>query len=317
MTQNPTAGHSLAGFQVRHDFFVGIDSDGTVFDSMEIKHIQCFLPNIIQYWELQPISEYVRETAEFVNLYSPWRGVDRWTGLVVMFDLLRERPEVRSQPVKIPRLEAVRKFIQSDFSPSNNGLQQFVAGKDDPELETAWQWSQAANAAARELLRDIPPFPFVRESLGMLSGHADMVVISGTSTEVLIQEWEAFHLSDFVAAIAGQEAGRKSRQLHLAAEGKYSEDHALMIGDAPSDLKVAQEHHMLFYPINPGQEAESWKRFHTEAIGKFLDGEYTGEYESRLVKEFESLLQERPPWERAQTPKLTEKKLNGTTNFTN
>ncbi len=31
----------------RHSFFVGIDSDGCAFDTMEIKHKECFIPNII------------------------------------------------------------------------------------------------------------------------------------------------------------------------------------------------------------------------------------------------------------------------------
>ena len=53
----------------KHDFFVGIDSDGCAFDSMELKHKECFIPNIINYYNLQAISKYAREAAEFVNLY--------------------------------------------------------------------------------------------------------------------------------------------------------------------------------------------------------------------------------------------------------
>ena len=52
------------------DFFVGIDSDGCVFDTMEIKHKECFCPNVIKHWGLQAVSKYAREAAEFVNLYS-------------------------------------------------------------------------------------------------------------------------------------------------------------------------------------------------------------------------------------------------------
>ena len=32
----------------RNDFFIGIDSDGCVFDTMEVKHKECFIPNMIQ-----------------------------------------------------------------------------------------------------------------------------------------------------------------------------------------------------------------------------------------------------------------------------
>jgi len=66
----------------QNDFLVGIDSDGCVFDTMELKHKECFIPNIINHWELQAVSKYAREAAEFVNLYSKSRGVNRFPALI-------------------------------------------------------------------------------------------------------------------------------------------------------------------------------------------------------------------------------------------
>ena len=98
MNQNyPEPARPLAEMQPIHDFFVGIDSDGCAFDTMEIKHKECFAPNIIKHWHLQAVSKYAREAAEFVNLYSKWRGINRWPALVMVFDLLRERPEVQAR----------------------------------------------------------------------------------------------------------------------------------------------------------------------------------------------------------------------------
>ena len=37
----------------KHDFLVGIDSDGCAFDTMEVKHKECFIPNIINSYGLQ------------------------------------------------------------------------------------------------------------------------------------------------------------------------------------------------------------------------------------------------------------------------
>ena len=37
----------------QHDFLVGIDSDGCAFDTMELKHKECFIPNIIKFYQLQ------------------------------------------------------------------------------------------------------------------------------------------------------------------------------------------------------------------------------------------------------------------------
>ncbi|NLE36422.1 MAG: HAD family hydrolase, partial [Pirellulaceae bacterium] len=60
----------MLDFTPKNRYFVGIDSDGCAFDTMELKHKECFIPNIINYYELQGISKYAREAAEFVNLYS-------------------------------------------------------------------------------------------------------------------------------------------------------------------------------------------------------------------------------------------------------
>jgi hypothetical protein len=74
-------------------FFIGIDSEGCAFDTMEIKHKECFIPSTIKYWDLQAVSKYAREAAEFVNLYSK---VARYQPLgprvVMVFDLLRGAP---------------------------------------------------------------------------------------------------------------------------------------------------------------------------------------------------------------------------------
>ena len=56
----------LKNHQPAKKFLIAIDSDGCAFDSMEIKHKECFIPNIVKYWNLQPISKYARRAAEFV-----------------------------------------------------------------------------------------------------------------------------------------------------------------------------------------------------------------------------------------------------------
>ena len=60
---------ALRQFQPKHEFFIGLDSDGCVFDSMEIKHKECFAPVFIKHWRLQAASKYARAAWEFVNLY--------------------------------------------------------------------------------------------------------------------------------------------------------------------------------------------------------------------------------------------------------
>src|SRR5690606_18238150 len=81
----------LDNFQKQHDFLIGIDSDGCAFDSMEIKHKECFIPNFIKHMGLQPISKYAREACEFTNLYSKTRGANRFPAYLRALDLLEDR----------------------------------------------------------------------------------------------------------------------------------------------------------------------------------------------------------------------------------
>jgi phosphoglycolate phosphatase-like HAD superfamily hydrolase len=298
MSEVPEAARPLAELKPRYDFFVGIDSDGCAFDTMEIKHKECFIPNIIKHWNLQPVSKYARQAAEFVNLYSKWRGINRFPALVMVFDLLRERPEVQKRPVSIPAAPKLREFIDSGLTLGNPSLRKLVDEAGDPELAQALAWSEAVNSAIADMVHGIPPFPFVRESLEELSDKADMIVVSATPGEALNREWAEHDIARYARVIAGQEMGSKKEHLALAARGKYPQGRILMIGDAPGDLKAAQANNALFFPINPGHEDESWELFYKEGLHKFLRGEYTGEYEAKLIAEFEKLLPEVPPWKR-------------------
>jgi len=293
------AARPLVEMRPRFDFFVGIDSDGCTFDTMEIKHKECFCPNIIKHWGLQPVSKYAREAAEFVNLYSRWRGVNRWPALVKVFDLLRERPEVQRRGVQIPEAPRIREFIADEgFLKSNDGLRAYMAEHPDPELTRALAWSLAVNATIADMVYGIPPFPYVRESLDFLFDKADMIVVSQTPNEALEREWKEHGIDRYVRVIAGQERGTKSEHIALATRGQYAPDHMLMIGDAPGDLRAARANDALFFPVNPGHEEESWQRFYEEGLHKFLAQEYAGDYEAQLIAEFERFMPEVPPWKR-------------------
>ena len=297
MVSYPEAAQPLVDMQPQHGFFVGIDSDGCAFDTMEIKHKECFAPNIIKHWDLQAVSKYAREAAEFVNLYSKWRGINRWPALVMVFDLLRERPDVRTRHIEPPMAERIREFIANDgFAKSNDGLAAYMKTCPDPELDRAWAWTTGVNDTVADMVHGIPPFPYVRESLAFLADKADMIVVSATPVEALEREWKEHDIAQYVQVIAGQELGKKQLHLRLAAKGKYPGNRILMVGDAPGDMKAAKANNALFYPINPGHEEASWQRFNEEAAHKYLAEEYAGEYEAGLIAEFEAMLPSIPPW---------------------
>ena len=299
----------LKDFEPQHDFFVGVDSDGCAFDSMEIKHKECFAPNIIKHWNLQAVSKYAREAAEFVNLYSQWRGINRFPALLMVFDLLADREEVQRRGVAMPDVPVLRKWADEESKLGEPALLEAIEKSPHPNLEQAYTWSRAVNDAIADMVHGVPPFPGVREALGALSAKGDVICVSATPGEALTREWVEHDISKYAAVIAGQEMGKKAEHICIACAGeidgkggvaklgeRYAKDHVLMIGDAPGDMKAARANEALFFPINPGHEEESWDLFNREAMSRFFDGSYAGAYEAKLIEEFHALLPSVPPW---------------------
>jgi len=238
-------------FTPKHDYLVGIDSDGCAFDTMELKHKECFIPNIVNHWNLQGVSKYAREAAEFVNLYSKSRGINRFPALVEVLEWLQKRPEVKARGVKIEIPQSLRDWIAREAKLGNPALAKAVEETGDPDLKHSLEWSTAVNEAVANMVRGVPPFPFVRESIQKLIEKADVMVVSATPQEALQREWKEHELSQYVVAILGQESGTKKDFLGMAA--KYAKGRSLMIGDAPGDFKAAVANDALFFPINPGR----------------------------------------------------------------
>lgn len=286
----------LRKLEKEHDYLVAIDSDGCAFDTMEIKHKECFIPNFINFWEMQAVSKYARQAWEFVNLYSKWRGVNRFPALIKTLDFLCERDEVLERGVRRPETAPLEAWIASETKLGNPALENAVAESRDHVLMKTLDWSKAVNRSVEEIVRGVPPFPFTRRSLEKIVDRSDVIVCSATPGEALVREWEEHQIDGYVKVIAGQEMGNKKEILALAVEGRYDPGKVIMVGDAPGDMKAGRANGTLFFPVNPGGENESWKRFHDEAFDRFLAGDYAGEYEERLVEEFEARLPESPPW---------------------
>jgi phosphoglycolate phosphatase-like HAD superfamily hydrolase len=214
----------------------------------------------------------------------------------MMFDLLYDRPEVLRRHVKLPGLMGLRGWIDRESKLSNPTLEAEAAATGDLDLAQALAWSKDVNETIGEIVHDVPPFPFVRESIKCMQGKADVIVVSATPGEALEREWDEHGLKPYVALIAGQELGSKKEHLALAAVGKYESHKILMVGDAPGDQKAAADNGVLFYPIDPGSEDESWQRFFEEALPRFFSENYAGSYMTQQIERFESVLPEKPPW---------------------
>lgn len=283
-------------------YLVAIDSDGCAFDAMGIKQSECFCPMMIGYFGLQPVAQAARECKMFADLFSKTRGANRHKTIVrILTELLPSHPLVKQRNFKVPLFQYYFEWVQNpDSLLSDAGLEKAIEQSSDPderaELELALKWSRRVNEMVTEIVRDVPPFPFVRESLEKIFPLADIMVCSATPIEALEREWAEHDLRQYVKLIAGQEMGSKAQHLAVVSDGKYDKDKILMVGDALGDLDAAKKNGVLFYPIIPGREDASWKRFHDEAFDMFMAGSYAGSYEDSVIAEFEKCLPENPPW---------------------
>ena len=296
MSQLPDATRVLVDFQPTKRFFVGIDSDGCAMDAMDIKHLECFTPATIQGWNLQAASTLARETALFVNLGSVTRGLNRWLALKQVLDLLRDRTEVAERGLTIPDYPELGAFIASGHPLSDAGLAAYAAAHPSPVVDRMIAWGDDVNARIAAMVHGCGPFPGVREAMQAMQADVDVMTVSATPLHALTYEWNAHGLAQYVKVIAGQEMGGKADHVRYAATGKYDADAIMLIGDAPGDRDAAATAGCLFYPILPGDEARSWRRFTAEALPRFLAGTFAGDYQRDLIAEFAATLPTRVPW---------------------
>jgi len=87
-----------------------------------------------------------------------------------------------------------------------------VEATNDPDLKQALTWSVAVNETVTQIVRGVPPFPFVRECLEKLYRQADILVVSATPQEALEREWAEHDLTNTSWPFAVRKPGpRRSR----------------------------------------------------------------------------------------------------------
>ena len=282
---------------MKKSFLVCLDSDGCAFDTMEIKHKECFCPAYINYFGLQAVSKYARDAWDFANLYSCYRGIHRLLSLLKALEVLGERREVIERGFVPPAMSELRAYIEAKNPLSNAGLEAYLCDHpESDEIRNTLAWSVNVNDRVAEMVHGLPPFPHVRESLMKLSGESDIVIVSATQQAALEREWAEHDLLRYIYAVKGQESGSK-KEIIASLKGEYDDGHVLMIGDAPGDRDAAHANGALFYPICPDKEAESWAAF-GESMEAFLEGRYAGELEDKNIAYFETLLPSEPAWKK-------------------
>jgi phosphoglycolate phosphatase-like HAD superfamily hydrolase len=273
----------LTGLQKKHEVLFAIDSDGCVFDSMAVKQ-RIFHDGMIEFWALEDRADEVRRICEWIGLYSPWRGLNRFQLILRIFQALNE---TGTADIATASLE---KFTASGVPLSMAEL----AKHEDADLRRVLEWSTEMSRRIAALPPS-PVFDEVPETLETLHAAADLIVVSQTTEDALVREWNHVGLTGFTKVIAGAESGSKADCLCAAMAGRYGPEQTMMVGDAPGDLEAARVAGALFFPIIPGAENESWRELRAEGAARVLNGTFRGMYQEDLIARFDSVLSAVPP----------------------
>ena len=273
---------NLSDHQKKHDFLVCVDSDGCAMDTMDIKHIRCFGPCMVDEWKLQQWQDEILRRWNEVNLYTMTRGINRFKGLAVALT------EVNARFCPIDGIEALTYWAEHSDELSNDALKREIEAQPKCLIfQKALSWSNAVNTAIQALpKKEVGPFAGARDALKYAHQYADVAIVSSANLGAVLEEWEKHGLLKHTDTVLAQNAGSKAYCIGQLLKKGYDPHKVLMCGDAPGDWKAAELNGVFYYPILVRSEKASWEEFITEGLTHLLEGTYYGEYQDRKIKQF-------------------------------
>lgn len=268
-------------FKKTKEFLICIDSDGCALDTMDLKHRKSLAPCTVYEWGLEEFRDAIQRRWREISLYSMDRGVNRFIGLAKILKDINENYK------RVEDLDSLLTWVQNQDELSVDSLKAEIERTDSPCLKKVLAWSELVSGSIRMIDTDQKiPFEGVREALEKMTGFADIAIVTASNEEEIRKEWVYWDMIEYVEHIYAQEAGSKASSIHRLKELGYAPDHILMIGDAPADLKAAQENGVLFFPINVREEKQSWEEFRREGANRFRNGIYAGRYQDEKITDF-------------------------------
>lgn len=271
----------LEDYRKKKEFLICVDSDGCAMDTMDIKHIRCFGPCMVETWNLQEWGEEILARWNEINLYTITRGINRFKGLAQM---LRE---VQERFLPIEELPILEEWVRTSDELSNAALERALEQKDSLILRKALVWSEAVNRRINALPEEVKkPFPGVAEGLACAHSYADIAIVSSANLQAVLEEWEHHDLLKYVDIVLAQDVGSKAFCIAKLLEKGYDPQKVLMTGDAAGDYDAARKNGVFYYPILVRHEEASWDEFREHAVSNLLDGNYGGVYQEERIRAF-------------------------------
>jgi len=271
----------LSEFKKAKDFLVCVDSDGCAMDTMDIKHIRCFGPCMVEVWSLQKWEKEILKRWNEINLYTLTRGINRFKGLSMAL------AEINEQYQAINGINDLIYWSENADELSNNALKKEIENHPQKEIfKLALKWSEMVNNAIKELPEsEIKPFPLVKEALKLAHEKADVAIVSSANLGAVLDEWKKHGLLEHTDIVLTQNVGSKAFCISELLKKGYYKENVLMCGDAPGDLKAAESNGVYYFPILVKKEEESWQDFINQGFSHLLDGSYK-EYETVKKRDF-------------------------------
>lgn len=273
---------NLEQYRKEKEYLICVDSDGCAMDTMDIKHIRCFGPCMVDEWGLLEWKDAILKRWNDINLYTMTRGINRFKGLAMALK------EINDAYQKIEGVEVLDQWVENSDELSNAALKRAIEKDDNICLKKALSWSEKVNESINNDLTfdEKKPFEGVKEALEYAHRYADIAIVSSANLQAVEEEWELYGLLDYVDILLAQNVGSKAFCIQELLKKGYDMDKTMMTGDAVGDYEAAKKNGVFYYPIRVRHEKESWEEFRAEAVNRLISGNYAGEYQKKQIDAF-------------------------------
>ncbi len=270
----------------KHDYLVCLDSDGTIIDSMTIKHVRCFGPCFVNVFNIEEHRQEILDEWNKINLYSLTRGINRFQGLKAIIEFVNSEYNIYFEGQ-----EQFFAFVDTSDELSNAKLTLISELTPSKTISLALTWSNKVNESIKKLPK-FHAFKYVREVLVELSKFADLVGVSSANKDAVVREWKEENVYSYFSYVACQDEGAKEAIIAKALEKGYKKDHSFMIGDAKGDLIASKNNNIYFLPIIPKKEESCFKRILDNYVDLIRENRYDEKINKELEDEFLNSLKE-------------------------